>query len=124
MARFEWTSATRRPDFQPIVLAVRGCVRLLFLGLLAPVMATAARLPFDLPAQSAAEALMAFSRQADVEVLFPYDELARATSSAVHGQFEPEAALIRLLDGTGFALRRNRAGKFIVSSPPTSFGVL
>lgn len=92
--------------------------------LLCPASAWAARVKFDLPAQPAAEALLAFSRQADVEVLFPHDDLSRATSSPVQGEFEPETALIRLLDGTGFALRRNRDGKFIVAAPPTRFGAL
>lgn len=80
----------------------------------------AAPVRFDLPAQSAADALLAFSNQARTEVLFSFDELQRARSTAVHGALEPEEALARLLSGTGFAARRNRAGKFVAMriSPP------
>lgn len=91
---------------------------------LLPALAGAAPRTFNLPTQSAAEALLEFSRQGEIEVLFPYDALAKATSSPVQGAYEPEAALLRLLEGTGFAVRRNRDGKFIVTVPPTNFGAM
>ncbi|MBX3750024.1 MAG: TonB-dependent receptor plug domain-containing protein [Opitutaceae bacterium] len=80
----------------------------------------AAPVAFDIPAQGAADALLAFSAQARTEVLFSFDELQRARSTAVTGALEPEEALARLLSGTGFIARRNRAGKFVATriSPP------
>jgi len=45
-------------------------------------------------------------------VLFSFDELHRARSAAVAGRQEPGAALEALLQGTGFAARRNERGKF------------
>ncbi len=90
--------------------------RLLLLGiaLLIPARLPAEPVDFDLPAQAADGALMAFCRQAKVELLFSFDELHRATSAGVTGRLEPEEALGRLLEGTGFAAKRNGKGRFVV----------
>ncbi len=77
------------------------------------VAAGAAPVDFDVPAQPAPAALLAFSQQARVEVLFSYDELRPVTANAVQGKFEPEDALNRLLRNTGFAARRSLLGKFV-----------
>jgi outer membrane receptor protein involved in Fe transport len=69
---------------------------------------------FNLPAQPADGALMAFCKQAKVEMLFSYDELHKATSSEVVGRLEPEEALERLLRGTGFEARRGSRGRYVV----------
>lgn len=69
---------------------------------------------FDLPAQSAAAALVAFARQAGVEVLFAHRDLADVRSTEVTGRLEPEEALKLLLRGTGFTFLRNHAGKFVI----------
>ncbi|HKB56598.1 MAG TPA: TonB-dependent receptor [Lacunisphaera sp.] len=94
---------------------------LLGLGALLPGLAGAAPVEFNLPAQPAADALVAFSSQADIEVLFSYDELRAVPANAVTGRYEPEQALIRLLKDTAFAARRDRQGKFVVTrvAPPT-----
>jgi iron complex outermembrane receptor protein len=78
--------------------------------------AEAAPVEFDLPAQSAAKALIAFSQQARVEVLFAYDELRPVTAAPVVGRYEPEDALVRLLKDTGFAARRKSPGRFVVAA--------
>lgn len=90
------------------------CLRLL-LGLILAGTLLATPVAFDLPAQRAADALLAFSAQAKTEVLFSFDELSGIESTAVRGELEPEEALARLLKGTGFAARRNRAGKFVAT---------
>ncbi|WP_237702433.1 TonB-dependent receptor domain-containing protein [Opitutus terrae] len=79
-------------------------------------LARAAPTRFDLPTQPAATALMAFAKQAGVEVLFSFDELKAVQSNAVAGLFEPAEAIDRLLRGTGFTAIRNSAGKFVVVS--------
>lgn len=71
---------------------------------------------FNLPAQPAAGALLAFSAQAKVEVLFSYDELRAVRSAAVSGRLEPGDALLHLLRDTGFTARRNGNGKFVILS--------
>ena len=90
--------------------------RLLFcLGSLLAVPARALPADFNLPAQPAASALLAFSQQARVEVLYSFDDLQAVPGNAVIGQFEPEDALKRLLQNTGFVARRSLRGKFVVS---------
>lgn len=90
------------------------------LGLLLPAAVLAAPVEFTLPAQSAAAALLAFSQQTGIEVLFSSDELRRVPAPAVNGAYEPADALNRLLKDTGYAARRQRTGKFVVVSvtPP------
>jgi iron complex outermembrane receptor protein len=100
------------------VAAVRFLLRLLTACAalwLATVVTAATPVDFDLPAQPAADALLAFSRQAGVEVLFSFDELKTVQSTAVAGQFEPDEALRRLLRDTGFAARRSFTGKYVVA---------
>jgi iron complex outermembrane receptor protein len=72
-------------------------------------------LEFDLPAQPAANALIAFSKQAKIEVLFSFDALHKAQSKAVTGRYQPEVALKLLLHGTGFSAKRNGEEKFVVT---------
>ncbi len=57
---------------------------------------------------------MAFCKQAKVELLFSFAELHRTLSTAVKGRLEPEEALNRLLQGTGYSAVRNARGKFVV----------
>ncbi len=80
-----------------------------------PVLARAAPVDFALPAQPAANALLAFSKQAKIEVLFSFDELRKVQSNAVTGFYEPENALVHLLGDTGFTIRRDHKGKFVVT---------
>lgn len=89
-------------------------------GGLLPLWLHAAPTDFNLPAQPAAESLLAFSQQANVEVLFAYDELRTIRSTPVVGRFEPVDALLRLLRDTGFTARRNAAGKYVITAllPP------
>jgi len=69
---------------------------------------------FNLPAQPADGALMAFCRQANVQLLFSYDELHRVTSVEVKGRLEPEDALDRILGGTGFRAKQNGKDRFVL----------
>lgn len=98
--------------------------RCLFLAGLLPGLLVADPVAFDVPAQPAAAALLEFSRQSGVEVLFPSDELRGVTAAAVHGPLEPETALTRLLADTGFSARRSRAGKFVVTRATPRTGAL
>ena len=91
--------------------------RVLALGLigLLPVRARSAPVDFDVPAQPAADALLAFSRQAQVELLFSFEELREVQSTEVIGRYEPADALSHLLRDTGFIARRNDKGKFAIT---------
>lgn len=72
-------------------------------------------LAFDIPAQPGDTALLAFSKQAGVDVLFSFDELHRVQSVATQGRFEAEEALSHLLQHTGYMARRNGRGKYVVT---------
>ncbi|MFZ5496129.1 MAG: TonB-dependent receptor domain-containing protein [Verrucomicrobiota bacterium] len=107
---------------RPPVLAL---ARLLAcLGGLLPAFAAAAIVRVDVPAQPAAAALLEFSRQSGIEVLFPHDELQGATTAGVRGSFEPGEALDRLLRDTGFAARQNQPGKFVVTRTAARTGAI
>ncbi|MES2692676.1 MAG: TonB-dependent receptor [Verrucomicrobiota bacterium] len=79
---------------------------------------------FDLPAQSAASALLAFSKQTKIQVLFSFDDLRTVQSKAVTGRFEPLEALTKLLQGTGFKARANGPTRFVVAKADKPLGSL
>ena len=56
---------------------------------------------FNIPAENTAKALNDFARQANLQIMFPYDLAARHTAPAISGQFTRADLLARLLDGTG-----------------------
>ncbi|OYW29491.1 MAG: cyclic nucleotide-binding protein, partial [Caulobacter sp. 12-67-6] len=60
---------------------------------------TAARVAFDIPASDTAAALNAFSRQAGVQLMFPYDVAARHRTDGLKGAFGREEALRKLIEG-------------------------
>jgi iron complex outermembrane recepter protein len=101
-------------------------IRRLLLGLAAliPAALLADPVDFDLPAGPADEALMAFSRQSKVGILFSFDDLHRATSAAVAGRMEPEEALARLLRGTSFEARPNGKGSYVVTAVAVPTGAI
>ena len=117
-------TTARSPLFVPFHLVrlppLRHFLLLSLLGFLS-IAAQAAPIKFAIPAQPADAALLAFSKQAEVDVLFSYDELHPVQSEAVEGWFETEAALSHLLQNTGFIARRNGKGKYVVTpaSRPT-----
>lgn len=79
---------------------------------------------FDLPTQSAGRAILAFSEQGQVEVIFSSDDLRTVESAPVVGSYEPAEALALLLKSTGFTARRNLLGKFVVTRAPAPTGAL
>jgi iron complex outermembrane receptor protein len=94
------------------------------LALLLPAWLQATPVTFDLPAQPAGRAILAFSEQGQVEVIFSSDDLRSVESAPVVGSYEPADALALLLKPTGFAARRNLRGKFVVTRAPTPTGAL
>ena len=95
-------------------MRLSGVLLVVVVGLL-PLRARAEPIDFNLPAQPAADALLAFSRQAKVEILFSFEELREVKSTEVVGRYEPVDALSHLLRDTGFIARRNEKGKFVVT---------
>lgn len=60
----------------------------------------AARVAFNIPAGDTAQALNAFSRQAGVQILFPYDVAAKHRTAGLQGAFGREDAVRKLIDGS------------------------
>jgi outer membrane receptor protein involved in Fe transport len=69
---------------------------------------------FDIPAESGAAALLEFSQQAKVEVLFSSEAMSGVTTQAVNGRYEPSDALDLMLRGTHFIGKADRHGNFVI----------
>jgi outer membrane receptor protein involved in Fe transport len=66
--------------------------------------ATSASRLFDVPAESASEALPQLARQADLQIMAPAADLAGERTHAVHGRLAPREALQQLLAGTSLRI--------------------
>ncbi|TPG20129.1 TonB-dependent receptor [Sphingomonas koreensis] len=86
--------------------------------LIALVLATPARaapaVQFDIPAASLADALALFARQSKRQLLFSPIDVRGHRAAPVHGVIDPEAALRRLLAGSGFHPRRAPGGAYLL----------
>ena len=71
---------------------------------------------FEIPPQSLASALVAFSTQAGIQFTAPARSLARIQCPGVQGSFTPEAALRMLLRDTGFSYRVVGASTVAISA--------
>ncbi|MCR6475152.1 TonB C-terminal domain-containing protein [Variovorax sp. ZS18.2.2] len=68
------------------------------------------RFDFDIPAQPLAAALQRYASQSGRPALFDSAAVSGRTSGAVRGRHSPEAALHRLLEGTGLTAESARDG--------------
>ena len=75
-------------------------------------------LAFDIPAQSLAGALRAFSQQAKHQVLFDQQVVAGRSAPAVQGRQTPRQALDRLLAGTDVQVIDSEPGAFTLRAVP------
>lgn len=97
-------------------LAAALCGTALAAGVVAvPAMAQSAR-SLDIPEQPVSSALIAFSRQTGVAVVAPASATAGRRSAAVRGALSSEAALARLLAGTGLNFRFTSATSVTVTA--------
>ena len=77
---------------------------------------------FDIPTQSLASALDAYSISAHREVLYNGELAVGRQSATVKGHFTPEAALQALLDGTGLFPRYMAADAFVLMEDDHALG--
>lgn len=77
----------------------------------------------DIPAQALSSALIAFSRQTRIEIFVPSSLAAGKRSGAVSGAQSPEAALQRLLAGTGLTYRFTGARSVTVEAVPAAAAI-
>ncbi len=59
---------------------------------------------FDIPAESAADALKAFAKQSGKQVMFPYDAVAGRQTPAISGTLSDQAVLQQLADAAGLKI--------------------
>lgn len=71
---------------------------------------------FDIRSQDLSASLEAFGQQSNREILFNRDQTRGMTAPAVAGDYEPKAALAKLLAGSGLALRQINANTFVVEA--------
>jgi len=70
--------------------------------LASPVLALADDARFDIPAQPLSSALQAFATQANMQLMYVYDLVAKMRGNEVRGDLDKHAALALLLRDTGF----------------------
>jgi outer membrane receptor protein involved in Fe transport len=74
---------------------------------------------FDIERQPLASALREFAQQSDLQILFSSNAVEAKHTDGIKGELAPEAALHRLLQGTGLNFRL-RADRTILVDAPTS----
>src|SRR3546814_2295713 len=66
---------------------------------------------------SLSSALMALGREAKVQIVFTPDSVEGRKSKGVRGRMTVDAALTRLLEGSGLSFRKVNGGSYVVSGP-------
>jgi iron complex outermembrane receptor protein len=77
---------------------------------------------FDVPAGPLADALDTLARQGELQILFDRASLAGNASAGLKGEYEPRAALQRLLDGSGLKATMTADNAAAVSPLPPIAG--
>ncbi|AEF92114.1 TonB-dependent siderophore receptor [Delftia sp. Cs1-4] len=83
-----------------------------------PMPSSGQRLAFDQPAQPLINALRAFGRQTQFQVLYDEAVLGGRQAPALQGSFTPQEAMDRLLAGTGVTAHSTEQGTFTLRKAP------
>lgn len=83
-----------------------------------PMPSSGQRLAFDQPAQPLINALRAFGRQTQFQVLYDEAVLGGRQAPALRGSFTPQEAMDRLLAGTGVTAHSTEQGTFTLRKAP------
>jgi iron complex outermembrane recepter protein len=94
----------------------RSALRIILGFALSAAACFAAPVKLDIPAQSAASSLPAFSKQSGVKVMFVNDELKDIRTNAVSGEHEPADGLTLLLRDTALTFNEREPGWFVVKN--------
>jgi len=70
----------------------------------------AAAQDFNIPGGDLRGALSAYMKQSGVTLMYPSEAVKGIPTDGAHGQLSPDAALSRILDGTGFAISKDSSG--------------
>lgn len=77
---------------------------------------------YDVPPGELQAALLAFSQQADLQLLYPADLAAGRETQGVRGVYRPEQALDILLAGTGLTYSRSAPDTIVLARLPEASG--
>ena len=77
---------------------------------------------FDIPRQSADGALIAFGRQADITVLYQYDQVKRYTTNPLRGRYTAQQAIVILLQHSGLSAKFHADDHLVISEDKSSYG--
>ena len=91
------------------LVCMASCAMFLSAGLPTASAAEAARKAFDIPGGAASSTLKVFSTQAGGLLLFSSDAVTGVTTNSIKGEYVPQEALDRMLDGTRLVSRRDEA---------------
>jgi iron complex outermembrane recepter protein len=97
---------------QRIVLAAALCSCFVFSSTAGS--ASPASYRFDIASQSLSQALRAFAQASGQNIVFTEDLVVGLTVPALQGTFTVEAAMGRLLEGTGLGARRSASGALMI----------
>src|SRR3982751_5755581 len=75
---------------------------------------------FNIPAGTLENALSAYTAQTGAQLLYPDTLVSGARTTGVKGEMAPDAALSRLLTGTGLSIRHQESAIVIVRSDTSS----
>lgn len=81
--------------------------------------AAQADVAFDIRAQPVQSALARFAEQSGMQILYPYDRIAGLRTAGVKGRMAPQAALGRLIAGTGLRINQSSGGVIALSLAPS-----
>ncbi len=82
-------------------------------------------MPFNIPAESTAQALVDFAKAARIHLLFPFDEAAKFSAPAIEGNFTADQVLLKLLANTDLEVAGMQGDTITLrlKTPSTSNGV-
>lgn len=97
-------------------MAAAAC---LFAGVLANASAEPHTFPFDILPEALSQALRSYGQISGQEIIFTEDLVEGKTAAALNGNYTAEAALAKLLEGTGLTAERSHSGALMIRrSPP------
>eukprot|EP00456_Euglypha_rotunda_P069676 TRINITY_DN6143_c2_g1_i10.p1 TRINITY_DN6143_c2_g1~~TRINITY_DN6143_c2_g1_i10.p1 ORF type:complete len:938 (+),score=311.30 TRINITY_DN6143_c2_g1_i10:398-3211(+) len=98
-------------------LHLAGCAATAIVAISSQAASAAEPVQFKIPAQSMQTALTLFAKQSGVQVLFPYDQVSSLAARTVNGKMTPEAALTRLIAGSGLKVTLSNGNVVALSMP-------
>jgi iron complex outermembrane receptor protein len=98
--------------------AIAGAASIGILAAIAPAHAAAQVTSFHIPAAPLATALQAYAKAANRQIIFSKEAVEPYRTAPLEGEFTPEQALHRLLQGTSLVVASTPSGVLVVRPPP------